>query len=126
MSSLNDGKRINNVEDVLSLGQPIEVRVDDIDPQGKVSLSLAGAPPVEDRGPREDRPPRQDRAPREDRAERTDDNGSTAVATASFEDAFEAELVADLGDLGPGAAAGERSERGSGGGRPPRNRSRRR
>ena len=35
---------INNVEDVLSLGQPVEVRVDDIDPQGKVSLSLANAP----------------------------------------------------------------------------------
>ena len=44
LSSLAGGKRINNVEDVLSLGQPVEVRVDDIDPQGKVSLSLASAP----------------------------------------------------------------------------------
>ena len=44
LSSLADGKRINNVEDVLTLGQPIEVRVDDIDPQGKVSLSLASVP----------------------------------------------------------------------------------
>ena len=34
LSSLAGGKRINNVEDVLTLGQPIEVRVDDIDPQG--------------------------------------------------------------------------------------------
>ena len=33
------------VEDVLALGQPVEVRVDDIDPQGKVSLSLAGDAP---------------------------------------------------------------------------------
>jgi len=30
------------VEDVLELGQAIEVKVDDIDPQGKVSLSLVG------------------------------------------------------------------------------------
>ena len=44
LSSLAGGKRINNVEDVLTLGQQVEVRVDDIDPQGKVSLSLAGAP----------------------------------------------------------------------------------
>ncbi len=43
LSPLAGGKRINNVEDVLTLGQPVEVRVDDIDPQGKVSLSLAGA-----------------------------------------------------------------------------------
>ena len=44
LSSLAGGKRINNVEDVLVLGQSVEVRVDDIDPQGKVSLSLASAP----------------------------------------------------------------------------------
>ncbi len=44
LSSLAGGKRINNVEDVLTLGQPVEVRVDDIDPQGKVSLSLASVP----------------------------------------------------------------------------------
>ena len=43
LSPLAGGKRVNSVEDVLTLGQPIEVRVDDIDPQGKVSLSLAGA-----------------------------------------------------------------------------------
>jgi len=42
MAPLNDGKRIGQVEDVVELGQAIEVRVDDIDPQGKVSLSLAG------------------------------------------------------------------------------------
>ena len=42
LSPLAGGKRINNVEDVLTLGQPVEVGVDDIDPQGKVSLSLAG------------------------------------------------------------------------------------
>ena len=42
ISKLGQGKRIDKVEDVVSLGDPIEVRVDDIDPQGKVSLSPVG------------------------------------------------------------------------------------
>ncbi|HWD54565.1 MAG TPA: S1 RNA-binding domain-containing protein, partial [Acidimicrobiales bacterium] len=113
LSSLAGGKRINNVEDVLSLGQPVEVRVDDIDPQGKVSLSLASAP----------------EAPAA--AENAGDNGGGAStgngdsaraasparggapsSAPSFEDAFEAELVADLGDLGPGAAEAAGNDRG--------------
>jgi polyribonucleotide nucleotidyltransferase len=157
LSSLAGGARINNVEDVLTLGQPVEVRVDDIDPQGKVSLSLAGAPETSgggggggrdrdrdrgDRGGRDggDRDRDRDRGGRDSGAPRREqsagsshasDSGSSDSApaagngggTPSFEDAFEAELVADLGDLGPGAVEGE--SRG-GGNRPPRNRSRRR
>jgi len=102
LSSLAGGKRINNVEDVLVLGQSVEVRVDDIDPQGKVSLSLASAP---EGGP-------------EAAGDRGTGNGGAAPSSAggasaakpsslSFEDAFEAELVADLGDLGPGATEGD-------------------
>jgi len=45
ISKVGGGKRVDRVEDVLSLGQDLEVKVDDIDPQGKVSLSLAGDPP---------------------------------------------------------------------------------
>jgi len=40
ISKLGAGRRVERVEDVLSLGTEVEVRVDDIDPQGKVSLSL--------------------------------------------------------------------------------------
>ena len=40
ISKLGAGKRVDRVEDVLSLGSEVSVRVDDIDPQGKVSLSL--------------------------------------------------------------------------------------
>ncbi len=46
ISKIGQGKRVERVEDVLELGQPVEVRVDDIDPQGKVSLSLAGEAPA--------------------------------------------------------------------------------
>ena len=43
LSKLSQGKRVERVEDVLSLGEDLEVHVDDIDPQGKVSLSLEEA-----------------------------------------------------------------------------------
>ncbi len=42
ISKLGRGRRVEKVEDVVDLGDEVEVRVDDIDPQGKVSLSLAG------------------------------------------------------------------------------------
>ena len=42
ISKLGQGKRIDKVEDVVDLGDEVEVRVDDIDQQGKVSLSIAG------------------------------------------------------------------------------------
>jgi polyribonucleotide nucleotidyltransferase len=158
LSPLAGGKRINNVEDVLTLGQPIEVRVDDIDPQGKVSLSLASvpegggdAPSAGDAGSggggngggdreRSDRGRDRDRdRDRGDRnrgdSNRGDSNrgGETASAAPraangvpSFEDAFEAELVSELGDLGPGAVEAEGRSSSGGGGRPPRGRSRRR
>ena len=42
ISKLGGGKRIDRVEDVLSLGDEITVRVDDIDQNGKLSLSLVG------------------------------------------------------------------------------------
>ncbi len=110
LSPLAGGKRVGAVEDVLSLGQAIEVRVEDIDPQGKVSLSLVGdAAPASSVDDSDDEP-----APSAPQA-------SAPSASASFEDSFEAELAAELGDLGPGAPAPS----GDGGGRS-RNRSRRR
>ena len=42
ISKLGRGKRIDRVEDVLNLGDEVEVRVDDIDNSGKLSLSLLG------------------------------------------------------------------------------------
>src|SRR3954469_21913915 len=43
ISKMGGGKRIDKVEDVVSLGDEIEVRVDDVDPNGKVSLSPTSA-----------------------------------------------------------------------------------
>ncbi|MEJ7584187.1 MAG: polyribonucleotide nucleotidyltransferase [Acidimicrobiales bacterium] len=39
ISKMGGGRRIERVEDVLELGQELEVRVDDVDPNGKVSLT---------------------------------------------------------------------------------------
>jgi polyribonucleotide nucleotidyltransferase len=146
LSPLAGGKRINNVEDVLTLGQPIEVRVDDIDPQGKVSLSLASVPEGTDvstssgdsgngggsNGGGGERGRDRDRGERGERGERNRDSGSSSAPAAagngvpSFEDAFEAELVSELGDLGPGAVEAEGRSSSGGDRRPPRGRSRRR
>ncbi len=42
ISKIGGGKRIDKVEDVLELGQTVDVVVEDIDPNGKVSLRMAG------------------------------------------------------------------------------------
>jgi polyribonucleotide nucleotidyltransferase len=145
LSMLAGGKRVNQVEDVLTLGEAIEVRVDDIDPQGKVSLSLAAAPPGGGEGSGS-RPPERDRSaaggrdggrrsePREPRAggggqgERSSASSGPDARVASFEDMFEAELEAELGDLGPAASGADATGRSGedGDSRRSRHRSRRR
>jgi polyribonucleotide nucleotidyltransferase len=137
ISRLGQGRRVERVEDVVTLGQEIEVVVDDIDPQGKVSLSIAGAPPAtsghersgersrDDRGDRGDRGPRQDRGERD--AERHASPAAEAVVpVASFEAAFAAELEETYGDLGPGASAASRSRSSSDTGHSERSSGRRR
>jgi polyribonucleotide nucleotidyltransferase len=105
ISKLGGGKRINSVEDVLSLGDEIEVRVEEIDDRGKVSLVPAGdlpeaspaaAAPASSGSTGTDR----DTAPAES-------SGGTQVATVSFEEAFDEELRSEVGDLGP---AGEKRD----------------
>jgi polyribonucleotide nucleotidyltransferase len=110
ISKLGGGKRINAVEDVLTLGDEIEVVVEEIDDRGKVSLRPAGDPPAggdSSGGERESRGGR-----REARSEGgRDSEGGGDVETVSFDDSFDAELAGELGDLGPGA-----ERRGGGGG----------
>jgi polyribonucleotide nucleotidyltransferase len=117
ISKLGEGKRVDRVEDVLNLGDAVEVVVEDIDPQGKVSLSPVGyeAPEKPARGDREDRPRRErsDRGDRGDRAPREEKASEGGVATASFEDAFDAELKDEFGDLGPASSAPPASDRDS-------------
>jgi polyribonucleotide nucleotidyltransferase len=125
ISKLGGGKRIDRVEDVVDLGDEIEVRVEDIDPNGKISLVPVGAPAGE-------------ASPKAEGSafasglttEGAETNGAAAESGApsrinvSFEDAFDAELAAEIGDLGPASrpirddggrrSSGDRSGRGGG------------
>ena len=105
ISKIGGGKRIDKVEDVLDLGDAVEVRVDDVDPNGKVSLSMASTPVAEasegDAAATESAPREAAPAPAavvETEAEATDGAEREYV---SFEDAFDAEISSELGDLGP-------------------------
>src|SRR6185436_18717059 len=80
-------ERVEKVSDVLSEGQEVKVKVLEIDPRGKVRLSMRVVdqetgdeledtrPPREDRGPRGDRGERGDRGDRGDRGPRRDGGG---------------------------------------------------
>ena len=111
ISKIGGGKRIDKVEDVLELGDELEVRVDDVDPGGKVALSLASAP--------ESR-----RGDSAGAGGANGGNGGTARERVSFEEAFDAELSDELGDLGPAAATTSGGGEGQGGGRRRRRRRR--
>jgi polyribonucleotide nucleotidyltransferase len=139
ISKLGRGKRIDRVEDVLSLGDELSVRVDDIDQNGKLSLSIVGEDGEADgdggdgggdAAPRE-RAPRESRE-REPREPRERESRGPRPETASFEAFWEEQARDEFGDLGPGeepapAPAGARDRggdrrggrggRGGGGGR---------
>jgi polyribonucleotide nucleotidyltransferase len=127
ISKIGRGKRIDKVEDVLNLGDEVEVRVDDIDNSGKLSLSLTGD---DDDGEATDADaPRSERAPRSDDGGRgsreggrnggrdADRGAASRPARASFEDAWEEEARAEFGDLGPAEATRSGGGGGGGGGR---------
>ena len=106
ISKIGRGKRINSVEDVLSLGDEVEVVVDEIDDRGKVSLSPAGdiVPDSGGDGASNSGTEAADDAPRA--------SGDGEIESVSFDESFDAELADELGDLGPSA-----ERRGGGGGR---------
>ena len=123
ISRLGAGKRVERVEDVVELGQDVKVIVDDIDPQGKISLSMigedgeriGGSKPAGGSAPAPERE-------RERSADRGADRGADrptepagGVRRVSFEDEFAAEIERDFGNLGPAdvaPASAPRSDRG--------------
>jgi polyribonucleotide nucleotidyltransferase len=113
ISKIGGGKRIDRVEDVLDLGDAVEVRVDDVDPNGKVSLSLVN--PVSgggDGGGSSESAP----APAADAPAASEGASGADREYVSFEDAFDSEIRSELGDLGP-ASESSGGGGGNGGGR---------
>jgi polyribonucleotide nucleotidyltransferase len=123
ISKLGRGKRVERVEDVLNLGDEVEVRVDDIDNAGKLSLSLLGG--EADAAAADNGADDRARVERRPAPVATDDGGErTGRATVSFEDTWEETARSQFGDLGPAGVGGEAASRegregreGSGGGR---------
>jgi polyribonucleotide nucleotidyltransferase len=102
ISKLGGGKRVDRVEDVLSLGSEVEVRVDDVDPQGKVSLSLTSALEIPEGG---------------GGGSDGDDAGVSGNGdrdVVSFDATWDEEARSEFGDLGTAEVPGPSS---SGGGR---------
>ena len=137
ISKMGGGRRIDRVEDVLSLGDEIEVVVEDVDPNGKISLVLksdessdgaaasgGGRRRPPSRGPRDgdsddrssrrrsdgDRPPVGARRSDHDRGSRP--AAATDVRSVSFEESFDADLENTFGDLGPDPRARRGGRRG--------------
>ncbi len=128
ISKLGRGKRVERVEDVLALGDEVTVRVDDIDNQGKLSLSFAdddtgGGGGSARGGSSAGRGERHDGGGRGGGGRDGGGRGEGGdVEEASFGEFWEGEAKESFGDLGPSEAGGERS--GGGGGRPRGGRSR--
>jgi polyribonucleotide nucleotidyltransferase len=105
ISKMGGGKRIDKVEDVVSLGDEIEVKVDDVDPNGKVSLSPTSALGGGGGGGSSERG---------SASPARDEGNGSARETVSFEDSFDAEVREEFGDLGPAEQSGG-GDRNSGG-----------
>jgi polyribonucleotide nucleotidyltransferase len=108
ISKLGGGKRINQVEDVLQLGQEIEVRVDEIDDKGKVSLT-----PTSDAGPARQSPVPASVGAVASEVQSAPSAADGDVVSVSFEESFDSELRNELGDLGPSGDRGGDTDRGN-------------
>ena len=119
ISKIGGSKRIDKVEDVLELGQEIEVVVEDVDPNGKISLNLSEGNENQDDDqqdsqvidePEVSEPEVSEPEELDEDFDDDDENYNLSddyedeqdeVKEASFEEAFAAELESVHGDLGP-------------------------
>ena len=124
ISKIGGSKRIDKVEDVLELGQEIDVVVEDVDPNGKISLNLSEGnenqdddqqdsqviDEVEASEPEASEPEVYEPEELDEDFDDDDENYNLSddyedeqdeVKEASFEEAFAAELESVHGDLGP-------------------------
>ncbi len=121
ISKLGGGqRRVERVEDVLEVGEQVKVRVDDVDQQGKVSLSLVGQLTS---GSAEGGEPKGGSG---SRSSAQSEGAGEGAGFASFEAEFEKELTDEFGDLGPAQeeSRGGAPRRGPGGPRTGRRRPR--
>ncbi len=108
ISKIGQGERINKVEDVLELGQEVKVVVEDIDPNGKISLKIAGdetdyssqkSDRDSNKGDRNRGGGRRDNK-RDDRKE-AQDSSEESSGGSSMKMSFDDDFLDEFGDLGP-------------------------
>jgi polyribonucleotide nucleotidyltransferase len=96
ISKLGGGKRIDKVEDVLSLGDHVKVIVREIDDRDKVSLDLADAveetesAPMDDEAPKAPKPKSEGGREEREKVGATQGSSKPGRTVVSFEDEFEA------------------------------------
>lgn len=117
ISKLGGSSRVDRVEDVLTLGEELEVIVEDIDFKGKISLLLTNtddrsggdteASDSQSQDFSEGSHTRDSESSQKPADKSTGNRGRTAthqssdVRFLSFEDTFDAEMQKEFGDLGP-------------------------
>jgi polyribonucleotide nucleotidyltransferase len=111
ISKIGGGKRIDKVEDVLELGQDLEVYVEDIDPNGKVSLRMVGDTKADSAGKGSGSRSSAERgdSPKADAPPRGRSSATTSSATGS--DASTADDARDSEDTGSENTGTERPQR---------------
>ena len=144
ISKMGNGERVNNVEDIMNVGDVFQVRVEDMDDRGKVALSLVGdgedtstktqansdsdsdsgsSSDSRDSNDSGDRPTRsRTRSGGDDKPSRQSSSSSSAKEdrdSVSFSDFLDEELKNEFGDLGPEEVrrSGGNNNRRSGGNR---------
>ncbi len=111
ISKIGGGKRIDKVEDVLELGQDLQVYVEDIDPNGKVSLRMVGDTKADSAGKGSGSRSSAERgdSPKADAPPRGRSSATTSSATGS--DASTADDARDSEDTGSENTGTERPQR---------------
>ena len=113
ISKLGGDRRLDKVEEVLNVGDAVQVLVDDIDPNGKLSLSMVGDAVAQSAAQSEeasesaasaDKPEAGASTDEEDGGEgsSSEDNGSSTTREyVSFEEHFSETAKSLYGDMGP-------------------------
>ncbi len=111
ISKLGGGKRIDSVESVLTLGDEIEVKVDDVDPNGKISLSPTGTPDPKasdgaeaSNGTAASGTAASDSVPTSEAPDASD--GSEEIVAVNFGESYDRQAAERHGDLGPAVGGG--------------------
>jgi polyribonucleotide nucleotidyltransferase len=97
ISKIGGKRRLDKVEEVLNVGDPVKVLVDDIDPSGKLSLSMVAHSEADSEADSE----AVDTADSQEASSDDDNTSANAREYVSFEEHFSGTAQEVYGDMGP-------------------------